>query len=192
MLVSILSTENIWVPISPNDEAKYRKLEEARRTFMKHNSDHLSLVNVFEQWKQANYTDSWLNRNFLLLRAMKQARKIRNQLLEIDDKVKYDRIHHFFKSADGLIDDNLVEKKFRRAMTEGFYMNSARKITGNKEGTYLTADEQVIVKTDKWSCFDMFEHFPDWVLYTELTGSGTNNKGVMRLASEIKVKWIEK
>lgn len=38
----------------------------------------------------------------------------------------------------------------------------------------------------------MFQHFPDWVLYTELVGSGTGGNGRMRLASEIKVKWIEK
>jgi hypothetical protein len=38
----------------------------------------------------------------------------------------------------------------------------------------------------------MYASYPDWVLYTELTGSDRSNKGTMRLATEIKVKWIEK
>lgn len=71
-------------------------------------------------------------------------------------------------------------------------MNAARKINAQKEGTYLTANEKVIVKTDKLSVFDLYGTFPDWVLYTELAGTSSGSKGIMRLASEIKVKWIEK
>lgn len=192
ILVSLLSTENLWMPISPNDESRYSKYEDIRKGFLIHNSDHLSLVNVYQRWRENHYSDAWLRRNFLLFRAMKQARKIRDQLYEIADRLNYSRIDEFFKSASGLQDDGASEKRFRRCLTEGFYMNSARKISGNKEGTYLTANEQVIVKTDRWTAFELYQNYPDWVLYTELTGSGKGNKGIMKLASEIKVKWIEK
>lgn len=191
ILVSILSTENIWIPISPSDEVRYSKLENARRNFSIKNSDHLSIINVYKEWRRNNYADSFLNKNFLLFRAMKQARKIKDQLNDVMDKIKFDRIQSFFKSATG-DSEGSTEKKFRRCLTEGFYMNSARSISGNNQGQYLTADEQVIVKTDRWTCFELSGYFPDWILYTDLSGSANGNKGIVRLASEIKVKWIEK
>ena len=192
ILVSLLSTENIWSPVSANDEERYQRSESIRKTFMTHNSDHLTLVNVYQKWRQNHYSDTWLRKNFLLFRAMKQARKIRDQIFEIMDKIRFSNIEDNFKSAISLKGDGDIEKRFRRALTEGFYMNAARKISGNKEGSYLTANEQIMVKTDRWSCFDLYENFPDWVLYTELSGHERSSKGIMRLSSEIKVKWIEK
>ena len=190
-LVSILSTENIWVPISANDEERFNKSEEIRKSFMTHSSDHYTLVNIFKQWKGQNYSDSWLSRNFLLHRSMKQARKIRDQLLEIAAKIHYEKVQ-IFLSADGVAVDQDVEKKFRRCLTEGFYMNSVRNIADNREGKYLTVNESNVVKTDNWSWFEIYKHFPDWLLYTELVGSRMSQNGRMRLATEIKVKWIEK
>ena len=122
---------------------------------------------------------------------MKQARKIRDQLNDVMDKVHFSDIKSYFKSATG-DNDGHVDKKFRRCLTEGFYMNSARKISGNSESQYLTADEQVIVKTDRWTCFELNDYHPDWLIYTELSGNASGNKGIIRLASEIKVKWVEK
>ena len=82
---------------------------------------------------------------------MKQARKIRDQLVEITQSIRHDTIHEFFLSADGISNDGHVEKKFRRCLTEGFYMNSTRNIGDNREGKYLTVHESNIVKTDRWS-----------------------------------------
>ena len=71
-------------------------------------------------------------------------------------------------------------------------MNAARKINAQKEGTYLTANDKIIVKVDRWSVFDLFTNYPEWIFYSELAGSTAGNKGIMRLSTEIKVKWIEK
>lgn len=151
ILVSLLSSENMWIPVSANDEERFRRSEEIRKSFMVETGDHLSMVNVYNKWRENHYSDSFLRKNFLLLRAMKQSRKIRDQLLEISDRINYSSISDFFKSASGIPSDSSVEKRFRRTLTEGFYMNSARKISGNTEGIYLTADEQVVVKVDRWS-----------------------------------------
>ena len=190
-LVSILSAEKIWLSVPSSDTNRQKKLENIKKEFSVPNSDHLSLINVYNEWKRNGYKDSWASKNFILLRAMKNIRNIKDQLEEVLDKVTYDNIKDYFKSATG--DTNThVERKFRRCLTEGFYMNVARKISSNSEGQYITADEQVMVKVDKWTCFEMNENYPDWILYTELAGSASGNKGIIRLASEIKVKWIEK
>lgn len=59
-LVSILSTENIWVPVSAKDEERFNKSEAIRKSFMQHNSDHYTLVNIYQEWRRNNYSDSWL------------------------------------------------------------------------------------------------------------------------------------
>jgi HrpA-like RNA helicase len=114
ILVSLLSTENIWIPISSGDEYRFQKSEDVRKSFMDPTSDHLTLVNVYQQWRANHYSDAWLRKNFLLFRAMKQARKIREQLFDILDRVNFERTKDFFKSAIGLKDDGQKQKKFRR------------------------------------------------------------------------------
>lgn len=109
-LVSLLSTENIWVPVGGNDEERYSKVENIRKSFAVDNSDHLTMVNVYNSWRENRYSDSWLRKNFLLFRSMRQAKKIREQLFEISDKVNYRSISDFFKSASGLENDGVVEK----------------------------------------------------------------------------------
>jgi len=113
-LVSILSTENIWIPVAAKDENRFLKLEDIRKSFAVENSDHLSLINVYKSWKDNRYSDSWLRRNFILFRAMKQARKIRDQLFEIADKINYKTVEKYFESALGLSESGPTEKRFRR------------------------------------------------------------------------------
>jgi ATP-dependent RNA helicase DHX8/PRP22 len=51
-LVSILSTENIWVNVSKNDSRGQASLEDTKREFADKEGDHFGLVNVYDAWKR--------------------------------------------------------------------------------------------------------------------------------------------
>ena len=43
-------------------------------------SDHLTFLNVYQQWKQHKYSNLWCNDNFIHGKAMKKVREVRSQL----------------------------------------------------------------------------------------------------------------
>ena len=51
-------------------------------------------------------------------------------------------------------------------------MNTVRRVPTAIEGTYISVKDGVLVKADKESAFSMYGQFPDWALFTELTGAG--------------------
>ena len=71
-------------------------------------------------------------------------------------------------------------------------MNAARKIPNSaREGTYLTVNEGVLLKTDRNTCFSIYEYYPDWLLYTDISGTA-NGQGLIKMGCTIKLDWIEK
>lgn len=55
----------------------------ARERFFVGESDHLTLLHVFQQWKTNGYRDSWCLQHFVHPKAMRKAREIRTQLMDI-------------------------------------------------------------------------------------------------------------
>jgi hypothetical protein len=58
-----------------------------------------------------------------------------------------------------------------------------------QEGTYLTVNEGLLVKVDRKSNLGINQYYPDWVIYTELSGAGQS--GIMKMSFEIKLSWVE-
>lgn len=54
----------------------------AREKFFVPESDHLTLLHVFTQWKANGYKDSWCERFFIQAKGMRKAREVRTQLME--------------------------------------------------------------------------------------------------------------
>ncbi len=46
-------------------------------------SDHLTLLNVYLQWKRNGYSAQWCNEHFVHAKGMKKAREVREQLIDI-------------------------------------------------------------------------------------------------------------
>merc|ERR1712000_432788 len=54
-----------------------------REKFAVPESDHLTLVNVYERWKQHNYSARWASEHFLHIKALRKVREVRSQLNDI-------------------------------------------------------------------------------------------------------------
>lgn len=88
-IVSLLQTDTIFqVPFQKRDQA-----EAAKSRFSNNRSDHLTLLNVFLQWKETQSDgrgSRWCEENFVNEKALRKAVEIGNQLNRYLNRIKGD------------------------------------------------------------------------------------------------------
>ncbi|KAF2902759.1 hypothetical protein ILUMI_03424 [Ignelater luminosus] len=78
-IVSMLSVPSIFYrPKGREEEA-----DSVREKFQVPESDHLTYLHVYNQWKQNNYSSHWCNEHFIHIKAMRKVREVRQQLKDI-------------------------------------------------------------------------------------------------------------
>ena len=78
-IVSMLSVPSVFYrPKERADES-----DAARERFFVAESDHLTLLHVYQQWKSNGFRDSWCLQHFVHPKSMRKAREIRTQLVDI-------------------------------------------------------------------------------------------------------------
>ncbi|KAJ2724508.1 hypothetical protein GGI07_001939, partial [Coemansia sp. Benny D115] len=78
-IVSMLAVPSVFYrPKERLDES-----DAAREKFFVPESDHLTLLNVYNQWRSNGYRDSWCTRHFIHSKSMRKAREVREQLVDI-------------------------------------------------------------------------------------------------------------
>ena len=80
------------------------------------NGDHIALLNVYNQWKEAEYAENWCYDNFVQYRSMTRARDVRDQLESLCDRVEVD-----YKNDKP--DDDEKNEAIRKSLCEGFFYN---------------------------------------------------------------------
>ena len=60
----------------------------AREKFQVPESDHLTYLNVYQQWKTNGYSGQWCQDHFIHVKAMRKVREVRAQLKEIMEQQK--------------------------------------------------------------------------------------------------------
>lgn len=79
IVVSMLSVPSIFYrPKGREEEA-----DGVREKFQVPESDHLTYLNVYQQWKQNAYSSNWANEHFIHIKAMRKVREVRQQLKDI-------------------------------------------------------------------------------------------------------------
>merc|ERR1719429_885572 len=76
--ISAMMSNNASIFYRPKD--KIIHVDTARKNFFHPGGDHISLLNVYNQWAQTDYSTQWCFENFIQHRSMKRARAIRDQL----------------------------------------------------------------------------------------------------------------
>ena len=62
-------------PCRPNDRAE--ESDAAREKIFIPESDHLTLLHVYQQWKNNGYRSDWCNRHFLHGKGLRKAKEVR-------------------------------------------------------------------------------------------------------------------
>ena len=64
----------------------------AREKFQVPESDHLTYLNVYQQWKTNGYSGQWCQDHFIHVKAMRKVREVRAQLKEIMEQQKMNMV----------------------------------------------------------------------------------------------------
>lgn len=144
--------------------------DNAHKNFWKPGGDHLTLLEVYNQWVETNFSTEWCFENFIQVRSMKRARDIREQIEDMMDRVEVELV----SSED--------ETQIRKALTSGFFYHTAKL---ERSGSYKTLKSKQPVQIHPSSC--LFEALSRWVVYHELV---LTKKEFMRQVMEIEPEWL--
>ena len=62
--------------------------DKAHKNFNKPGGDHFTLLNIFEQWADASYSQQWCLENFIQFKSLCRVRDIRDQLAGLCERVE--------------------------------------------------------------------------------------------------------
>jgi pre-mRNA-splicing factor ATP-dependent RNA helicase DHX16 len=139
--------------------------------------DHLGLLKMWNEWAETDYNIQWCFDNFIQHRSMKRARDVREQLVGLMERVEIDVPPDDHNS-------NSNEIAIRKAITSGFFYNTARL---SKGGEYRTTKQQQTVHMHPSSSLFKPEPKPRWVLYHELV---LTSQEYMRQITAIENSWL--
>src|ERR1700742_2219880 len=78
-IVSMLSVPSVFY----RPKERLEESDAAREKFFVHDSDHLTLLTVYQQWVANGCRDGWCVKHFLHPKALRRAQEIRNQITDI-------------------------------------------------------------------------------------------------------------
>ncbi|XP_064647982.1 ATP-dependent RNA helicase DHX8-like [Lineus longissimus] len=166
-VVSMLSVQNVFYrPKDKQDLADSRKAK-----FHQAEGDHLTLLSVYNSWKNNKFSAPWCYENFVQIRTLKRAQDVRKQMLGMMDRHKLDVVSCGKNTA-----------RVQKAILSGFFRNAAKK--DPQEGYRTIVDSQVVYIHPSSS---LFNRQPEWVVYHELV---LTTKEYMRECTTIDPKWM--
>ncbi|KAG6113969.1 hypothetical protein E4U14_001569 [Claviceps sp. LM454 group G7] len=150
--------------------------DSARNRFtVKDGGDHVTLLNIWNQWVDSDFSPVWARENFLQQRSLTRARDVRDQLAKLCERVEV------APSTCGA--SNL--RPIKRAITAGFFPNAAR--LQRSGDSYRTVKNNTTVWVHPSSVLMAVDPPEKMVIYFELVQT---TKEYMRGVIPIETKWL--
>lgn len=154
-------------------KGREQESDNAREKFYVPESDHLTYLHVYDQWKMHNYDQEWATKHFIHGKALKKVREVRSQLLDIMKTLKMEI------SSSGT-DWDVV----RKAICSGYFHNAA-KIKGI--GEYVNLRTGIPCVLHPASAIYGLGFTPDYVVYHELV---MTSKEYMQCVTAVDPHWL--
>ncbi|KAI0632164.1 P-loop containing nucleoside triphosphate hydrolase protein [Trametes polyzona] len=150
--------------------------DQARQNFVRAGGDHFTLLNVWEQWAETNYSQQFCYEQFLQFKSLSRARDIRDQLAGLCERVEI-----VVQSNPNTNDITPIQK----AITAGYFYNTASLQRSGDSYRTMKTNQTVYIHPSS----SLFNHTPPIkaVLYYELV---MTSKSYMRQVMEIKPAWL--
>lgn len=168
-IVSMLSVPNVFY----RPKERQEESDAAREKFFVPESDHLTYLHVYSQWKSNGYSDGWCTRHFLHPKSLRRAKEIREQLLDI---MKMQKMSMISCGTDWDV--------IRKCICSGYY-HQAAKVKGI--GEYVNLRTSVTVQLHPTSALYGLGYLPDYVVYHELI---LTSKEYMSTVTSVDPKWL--
>lgn len=169
-IVAMLSLVNVFY----RPKEKQAQADQKKAKFHDPHGDHLTLLNIYNSWKQNSYSSSWCFENFIQARSMRRAKDVREQLAKIMERYRHPVVSCGRKT-----------EQVRRALCAGFFRNAARREADGGSGCYKTLIEGTPVYVHPSSA--LFGKQVEWVVYHELL---LTTREYMRWTTSIEPKWL--
>lgn len=156
----------------PKDKRLLADSARARFT-IKEGGDHFSLLNIWNQWVDSDFSYVWARENFLQQRSLTRARDVRDQLAKLCDRVEV--------TITTVGTNDLVP--VQKSLTAGFFPNAARLQRGGD--SYRTVKNGMTTYLHPSST--LFEVNPKWLIFYELV---LTSREYMRGNLPIQPEWL--
>ncbi|ETW10395.1 hypothetical protein, variant [Aphanomyces invadans] len=114
LTVCAMLSVNNTIFYRPKDKAVHA--DNARLNFARGGGgDHIALMNVYNQWAETQYSTQWTYENFVVARALKTARDVRDQLAALCDRVEIEKSSNE-QNTEGV----------RKSICAGYFYNTAK------------------------------------------------------------------
>lgn len=145
-IVSMLSVQNVFY--RPKDKQSLADQKKAK--FNQAEGDHLTLLAVYNSWKNNKFSNAWCYENFVQIRTLKRAQDVRKQLLGIMDRHKLElfqlaKIPFAFKRLFVRVSSEMRPRKIRRRVIERWsihrwctFIRRAPCLIDNRNGLFTT------------------------------------------------------
>jgi pre-mRNA-splicing factor ATP-dependent RNA helicase DHX38/PRP16 len=168
-IVAMLSVPSVFY----RPKERQEESDAAREKFFVPESDHLTLLHVYSQWKMNGFSDGWCIKHFLHPKALRRAKEIREQ---ISDIMKVQQM--------ALISCGTDWDLIRRCICSGYY-HQAAKVKGI--GEYVNLRTSVTVQLHPTSALYGLGYLPDYVIYHELI---LTSKEYMSCVTAVDPHWL--
>ncbi|PPQ73730.1 hypothetical protein CVT26_011885 [Gymnopilus dilepis] len=169
-ITAMMSVPNIW--LRPNNQR--READAAKAALTVPDGDHLTLLNVYNQYILNKHERNWAWNNYLSLRSLQQAENVRAQLERTMQRYDVELV--------SLSDQKKLFINIRQALVCGFFMQVAHK--EGEKGNYLTVKDNQVVALHP-SCG--LDTQPEWVIFNEFV---LTTRPYIRTVSEVKAEWL--
>ncbi|CAL8352741.1 unnamed protein product [Merluccius merluccius] len=169
IIVSMLSVPAIFYRPKGREEES----DQVREKFAVPESDHLTYLNVYTQWKNNNYSSIWCNDHFIHTKAMRKVREVRSQLKDIMVQQKMNLM-----SCGS--DWDVIRKCICAA-----YFHQAAKLKGI--GEYVNVRTGMPCHLHPTSSLFGMGYTPDYITYHELV---MTTKEYMQCVTAVDGEWL--
>ncbi|MBW0470135.1 hypothetical protein O181_009850 [Austropuccinia psidii MF-1] len=168
-IVSMLSVPSVFY--RPKERAE--ESDAVREKFFVPESDHLTLLNTYGQWKSNGFSDVWAAKHFLHPKLLRKAREVREQLVDI---MKFQKLDMTACGNDWDV--------IRKSICAGYFHQAAR-VKGI--GEYQNCRTGVPMHLHPTSALYGLGFLPDYVVYHELV---LTSKEYMQCVTSVDPYWL--
>lgn len=185
--------------------------DKAHRNFIKPGGDHFTLLNIFEQWSEANYSQQWCYENYVQFKSLSRVRDIRDQLALLCERVevvveaskggvegvvpvqKAIASGYFYNTVSLSLTSRLSYHTYNNdwhchlSMSPGVKADEIMQARIDRGGGYKTTKNNHSVFIHPSSCLIAMQPPPRFILYYELV---LTSKEYMRQCMPIEGSWL--
>ena len=186
---SIIALLTITSPIFYHVKHKQQDAEITKKSFNDPSGDHLTLLNIWHQFQDANYSKQWCYEKHINYKTLSNAKDIKQQLMRIMDNMQ-------IKQMTTLVQNKGEE--ILKSFISGYFNNICRLTSDGSSYKHLQSDTTALIHpssslyvnvnklVEQEDSNKMYKK-PKWILYNELV---MTSKEYMRIVSTFDPNWI--